>query len=270
MQAQVSLKNMYDKVDLRINTNEIHLWYVLLNQITDINLLAYYKTLLSPTEHLQMEKIVFESDKKRFLVTRALVRTTLSRYSLIRPEDWIFTITDYGKPIINNTDLEQNFLSFNLSHTHDLVLLGLIRNWAIGVDVENILTKVEHVDIAKEYFTSEEIDSLQKLSKDKQVEKFFKYWTLKESYLKAKGYGLSIPLNSISFHLRAGAGIRYLINSPLEDSGSLWKFWQFQPTVNHIASVCVENYSETTKVILKEIIPLVEEKERKHITFVTS
>ena len=45
-----------------------------------------------------MARFVFERDRRQFLITRALVRTMLSRYAEVAPRDWRFVTNQYGRP----------------------------------------------------------------------------------------------------------------------------------------------------------------------------
>ena len=59
-----------------------------------------YRALLSHDEHERMARLVFERDRRRFLLTRALVRTMLSRYAAVAPADWTFIANVHGRPEI--------------------------------------------------------------------------------------------------------------------------------------------------------------------------
>src|SRR5438477_12586665 len=76
---------------------EIHLWLADYNEITDSSLHTGYRGLLDPAEKAQEPRFYFERDRHRYLVTRALVRTVLSRYARIDPGGWIFSTNSYGR-----------------------------------------------------------------------------------------------------------------------------------------------------------------------------
>lgn len=259
-------------MSLLIGPNQIYLWIVFLDQEFDPRLLDRYQDLLSIAENSRMRRYAFAKDKRRFLVTRALVRTVLSRYSPIKPKDWIFTTTPSGKPIIANKNFDSNTISFNISHTDDLIVLGITNGHALGVDVENrYKNNVKPLDIAEQYFSNEEVVSLQFLSANNQLELFFRYWTLKESYIKARGIGISIPLNSFSFHLQEDLRLNCSMRPQLNDCSSFWKFLQLQPTQKHIISICVSHYSNSEYMVkLRKVIPLKSEEEMDGVVFISS
>ena len=90
-------------------------------------------------------------------------------------------------------------LNFNISHTKSLVLLGVTSDGALGVDVENCRSREAPLKIAHQFFAPEELAELQALPRAQQHDRFFEYWTLKESYIKARGMGLSLPFELVQF-----------------------------------------------------------------------
>lgn len=244
---------------IKLDPRQIHLWYVFFTDIKDQNLLSQYEGLLSYDERYQMQRYMFIDDKLRFLITRALVRTTLSRYQSILPQEWYFSKNHYGKPIINNLVLQKQRISFNVSHTRDLILLGITCEHEVGVDVENI-HQVPPYEIMDQFFSPAETLTIQKLPVNRQAEYFFKHWTLKECYLKARGVGLSVPLDLVSFLVQKKK-IHVFIDSQLRDKAQNWKFWQFQPSPQHIASICISSSAfKNQSIITRNIIPLDKEE----------
>jgi 4'-phosphopantetheinyl transferase len=85
-------------------------------------------------------------------------------------------------------------LQFNLSHTQGAVLLGICRGRAIGVDVERVREDLVPREIAGRFFSLAEQRALMNLPEAEQRHAFFRCWTRKEAFLKARGHGLSFPL----------------------------------------------------------------------------
>ena len=111
----------------QLDSGQIHLWLAWLGEITDSRLLAEYRSLLSEEERQRQMRFHFERDRHRYLVTRAMVRTVLSKYADVAPRDWRFAANDYGKPSIAAEHTEARGIEFNLSHTDGLVVLGVTR-----------------------------------------------------------------------------------------------------------------------------------------------
>lgn len=224
----------------QIDSGQVHLWLAYLDEIRDARQLADYRLLLSEEEQRKQLRFHFERDRHRYLVTRAMQRTVLSKYVDIAPGDWRFALNDYGKPSIGAEHVAARGIEFNLSHTDGLVVMGVTRERAIGVDVENVRTCAPDIEIADRYFAPEEVLELRTLPDQKRQRRFFEYWTLKESYIKARGKGLSIPLDRYAFHLEDQDQIRLTIDPGLKDDAGHWSFQQLMVDHEYLAALCAE------------------------------
>src|SRR5215813_4188059 len=90
---------------------EIHLWLVFCDEITEDRMHAAYRELLSAAEKEQERRFYFARDRRRYLVTRAMVRTVLSRYVSVHPREWLFSTNAYGRPDIVNAQARDAGLS---------------------------------------------------------------------------------------------------------------------------------------------------------------
>ena len=148
-------------------------------------------------------------------------------------------------------------MRFNLSHTDGLIVCALVLENDIGVDIETMQRTHTSLDIAKHYFSKQEFASLQVLAKHKQAERFLQYWTLKEAYIKAKGLGLSLPLDQFSFFIEEQQPIRVEFDQCLNDDANTWQFWQFYPSKQHIAAVALKSNSGIRfELEMHKVIPL--------------
>ena len=187
---------------------QIDLWCAFPEQIADGALLLEFRCLLTEHEREREHQMHFARDRRRYLVTRALVRIVLSKYApSVVPHEWAFTSNRYGKPDIANPAPQAANLTFNITHSGQLIVVGVARGIALGVDTENVRVRRAPLDIADDYFTSDEVVNLRAQSAEIQQRRFFEYWTLKESYIKARGMGLSIPLDHIGFRLMSRIGV---------------------------------------------------------------
>jgi 4'-phosphopantetheinyl transferase len=184
-----------------------------------------------------------------------VVRTVLSKYAPISPKEWRFSFNAYGRPAIANVTIAASGLTFNVSHTKDLILLAITENRHLGVDVENAIARAEVLDLARRYFAPEETAALLGLPQELVQRAFLDIWTLKESYVKARGLGLSIPLDEFFFRKGQTGDITFHIGSRLSDHALHWQFWQFQPKSPHIIAVCAENREIVTSFVVRTIIP---------------
>ena len=137
----------------------------------------------------------------RTLFGAILMRAILSRKLEIPASQLKITAGSQGKPHL----ADRPGLEFNLSHSGHWVVLA-VGSTPVGVDVESI-HKVDS-DLAGRFFAPEETAALEALPESKRLALFFSLWTLKESFLKALGTGLSQPLNSFRMDIGADGIIR--------------------------------------------------------------
>lgn len=206
-----------------LDENEIHVWYTFYEKINNPSLLDAYHKLMNEEEAMNQQSFVFERGRLEYLVARALIRTTLSRYADQEPSKWKFRTNSYGRPEIFYPIIIPK-LCFNLSHCEGLVACAVTLDREIGIDVENTNRVGSYLDSAESFFSPSEAKTLKSLVPEEQTQRFFEYWTLKEAYIKARGMGLSIPLDQFSFHLERGQPIRITFDSRLKDDPSIWQF----------------------------------------------
>lgn len=238
---------------------QIDIWCAFCERISDPTLLRRYTQLLTDAERAQEARFHFAEDRHRYRVTRALLRTVLSRYHDIAPERWTFTPNAYGRPSISNDSDGARRISFNLSHTRKLVVLAITHDHELGIDTEDTLTRSPPLEIADRFFAPDEVASLRALPTSRQSVRFFQYWTLKESYIKARGLGLSLPLDQFAFHFPRPEQIRLEIQPQLRDAAEKWRLrqWWVDERLQHMVALCAHSIgTEPPKVLLKEIVPL--------------
>lgn len=197
-----------------------------------------YLALLAPAEAERHARYRFDQHRQEYLLTRALVRATLSRYAAVEPSEWTFEPGPHGRPGLCAVH-GLPWLRFNLSNTAGLVALIVARDVEVGIDVEDVARRGETVDIADRFFAEDEIRELRALPAELQRDRFFDYWTLKEAYIKARGMGLSLPLGKFAFQLPRRP-IRIAIAPELNDDARRWQFEQYSPTPRHRAAVAIQ------------------------------
>jgi 4'-phosphopantetheinyl transferase len=135
---------------------QIDLWCAFAQQIANGALLLEYRRLLTEHEREREQQMHFARDRRRYLVTRALVRIALSKYAPgVAPHEWAFTSNRYGKPEIANPAPQAANLTFNITHSGQLIVVGVARGIALGGDTENVRVRRAPLDIADDYFTSD-------------------------------------------------------------------------------------------------------------------
>ncbi len=233
-----------------LNKGEVHLWYCLYDDRLDRALSERYGALMTPEESARHRRFHFERDRLLFLMTRALVRTVLSRYADCAPDAWRFDKNAFGRPHICGP-VDGPF--FNLSNTHGLVACAVARHERIGVDVEKVTRRTEPLEIADRFFSPSEVTALRRLDASAHRTRFFSLWTLKEAYIKARGMGLAIPLGQFSYDLDAGP-ISIGFGPKIEDDASAWSFALTRVSNEHMLSIATGKPNATVRA--QHCIPL--------------
>ncbi len=247
-------------MDLTADSHRIDLWCTYVSDIGDGSLWARYDALLSADERLRQARFHFARDQRRHLVTRALVRTVLSRYAPVRPEGWAFCTGPRGRPQIAAPRCEPP-LEFNISHSADLILLAVTSGRTLGVDTESIAAREADIDGLDRYFAPEESAALLSLPPRERRRRFFELWTLKESYIKARGVGLALGLDTFRFELTGEHGLTLHMRPELGDSPARWRLWQLVLRADYLAAVCAARGGEVSpRITVRESVPLSYEK----------
>ena len=231
-----------------ISRAEIHLW--LASDRLDLASGAVSRSLMAPDEKRQEQRFHFQADRDRYLATRALVRRVLSKYEPLHPADWVFSRNAYGRPEIDVGRVGIRDLSFNISHTTGLIILAVTKGRAVGVDVESIRREKDLLDVAKQILSPAELQELIKVPAEYQVDQFLRNWTLKEAYVKARGMGVSIPLQKVGFRLDRSGGIDLEIAPELADDPNHWQCWQIRPANGYVLALCAERIEDLTTAII--------------------
>ena len=227
-----------------LENNDIHIWTCRPDSLQDTLLLDHYRQLLTADELARQQRYRFEHDRHSALVTRAFVRDLLSQYADVAPANWRFIKGEKDKPEIDRPPLP---LRFNLSHTRDLIVCAVTLQHDIGIDVEYVERNNDILAIADRYFSPAEVQELFSLPDAQQRSRFFDYWTLKESYIKACGLGLAIPLDHFSFTI--GVADAPFSNSNIDlgfaperqDTPAHWQSWLFYPNARHRIALSLRN-----------------------------
>jgi len=180
--------------------------------------LPFY-ALLDQTERRRADRFRFERDAVRFILTRAHLRLILASALSIDAADVRFIHEATGKPRIEG----EGGPWFNVSHSGGIALIAIASDRRVGVDIERIRPMADH-DPAM-YFSREEVRDLQRLPEQQRERAFFRGWTRKEAYLKARGDGLGFGLQNFSVTLAPDLPPRLLHVDGYPEEPSLWDFW---------------------------------------------
>ena len=229
----------------QLPNNEIHLWSIDPQKVTEQSKLASLETLLNKVEREKIQRYRFAKAQHNALITRAFVRSVLALYVEKEAKDLEFKTNAHGKPELNNSLLP---LRFNLSHNDQLIICAVCLDHNIGCDIESLYRKISIKNIAKRYFSVNEYQSLIKLSPIAQQTRFFEYWTLKEAFVKATGQGISQGLDTFSFDIgnseKSTFNDNITLNLQKEDhlkNSNEWYNSLSYPDKTHCIAICVNS-----------------------------
>ncbi len=220
-----------------LNDREIHVWYALTAGPADRAQADDCLRLLDAEEAQRHAAFRNERAKAEFLATRALVRTTLGRYLAAAPESLCFRKNQFGRPELFDSNAEHP-LRFNVSHSGGLIACALAWRREIGLDVESTLGAPIEEDVARRHFSAGEFaDYLRQPTPAARHARFLEYWTLKESYLKARGTGLSLPTEKFSCHWIRPDEVQLTLDPVLQDDAATWQLRLLQPAPGYIGAL---------------------------------
>lgn len=157
---------------------------------------TFYQNIKSKLPQIALsktEKFRFSADKQRSLIGDLIVRKFYTKKLNLDPFQLEFDYNKHEKPFLKGYPKAH----FNISHSGDYVVVAF-SDCPVGIDIEK--NKGNRLKVARRFFTREELDDLYAFQEEeKQIDYFYTLWTLKESYMKALGKGISMSLNSFSF-----------------------------------------------------------------------
>ena len=216
-----------------------HLWSARPAAFVDPAQLARLRAILTDEERARTDRFRLARDRRTSLVTRALVRVTLSRYCDVPPGRWRFRSNDRGRPEIASP---ASALRFNVSHTEGLVVCLVGRGRELGVDAESLHRDRRWLDLAVRFFAPAEALALRGVPAARQPLRFLEYWTLKESYVKARGRGLTLPLSGFCFDLPAPTpdDVRIRFTPAIDDDPARWQFTLGRFGAGHVVATAID------------------------------
>lgn len=219
-----------------IEEGEVHVWRARLDcssaRLRDL------EGLLDGDERDRALRFRFAVHRDRYVSRRGTLRRLLGQYLQIPPTDIELEYTRYGKPFLakhHGSDLR-----FNLSHSQGLALFVLIRGREAGIDLEHIQPDFADHAIPERFFTPREASMLRALPSDQQPEAFFELWVRKEAYVKARGMGLSLPLDSFEVPIGDGELVKLLRTEQDHGETKAWRMVALRPAPAYPAALVVE------------------------------
>lgn len=155
--------------------------------------------ILSPEERARALRFRFAEHRRQSILCRGTLREVLAPYLELNPAAIRLVYNRYGKPSVANSEVR-----FNVSHSGAFAMLAVSRGREVGLDLERIDSRFAQEQIPERFFSPREVEQLRALPAREQTAAFFRCWTRKEAYIKARGLGLALPLDSFDVSLRPG------------------------------------------------------------------
>lgn len=210
---------------LALAESEVHLFRVNLEQPSwAVRILS---ASLSADEEERAGRFHFQRDRRRFTISRGVLRAVIGQYLGRTPRSIRFSYGEQGKPELALA-MGASPLQFNVAHSHELALIAVTAGAAIGVDVERVRQLDDAGTIAERYFSPRESMIFRQLPEDEREAAFFNCWTRKEAFIKAIGEGLSFPLADFNVSFVPGEPARLL---SIENDAAEARQWTMQAMI---------------------------------------
>lgn len=190
---------------------------------------------LSIEERVLHDAFYFSADRLRHLLTRFFLRRVMAAYLNQDAGRLEFSQNTYGRPALSG---HQNYiaLDFNVAHNEDYIVCAVSRNGRVGVDIENY-RKPCNLALAEDFFAHQELAQLLARNDTQRDKHFCELWTLKESFIKAVGKGMAIPLDAFYFQFDEDS---HAFSDPEKHGESRsWQFVSWESDNKNIVSISV-------------------------------
>lgn len=220
-----------------LRRGEVHVWRVPLDLPAPF--LPPEASVLTDQEQSRAREYFFPRDRDRYKLLRVALRMILGRYMDLDPRNILLTYGPRGKPMVAGEGSVPP-PRFNVSHSHDLGLIAVARDYPVGIDLEAVRADIDCLAIAKRFFSAGEYSSLIGTPASARGDAFVTLWTRKEACLKAVGSGLAGGLEEIEVSPDLHR-TPVLLHAPVEMLPvSRWELFDLAPAEGYRGCVVVE------------------------------
>lgn len=193
---------------------------------------------IQPEEKQRIGKFVFQKDAKPAMCGRLLLRKVIGESLSIPYREIQLSRTEKGKPFLENHSQHFPNFNFNVSHQGEYAMLAAESEYQVGVDVMQIeyprnRGTQKFFSTFERQFTAREWSAIRgPTSEWQQLTNFYRFWCLKESYVKALGIGIGFTLHRLEFHVNSEVPVgRTVCDTKVYVDGSLQQDWRFEETM---------------------------------------
>jgi len=238
---------------------EVALYAARPERLADASAIARLEAMCTEVERARIGRYRFDVDRRQHLVTRALVRAALSRHAGVAPEAWRFREEAHGRPEIDAPPSASS-LRFNATNTKTLVACAVTAGADVGIDAEPRARAESILEVAPTVFSGAELSELDALRSDPEAarERALALWTLKESYIKARGMGLGLPLRKITMVFGRDGSIALTADSGVDPAPERWRFHRADRDGHVLAVAVAVDESAAPGPVFGELVTLLE------------
>ncbi len=226
-----------------IEPNQIHVWRASL--AVDAARERALLSSLSEDERERADRRQHARARRELIVSRGVLRELLAASLDCSPESLAFGYGDKDKPYL----LGPRRLSFNVSHSGDVLVNAIALDGELGIDVERIRCISDLDAIARRFFSHHEQRALAALPTSDRPLGFYRCWTRKEAFIKARGMGLSLPLAQFDVTIDAQASL--IATRPNADDAQRYRLHDLQAPAGYVAALACSH--KTPRILEHEI-----------------
>lgn len=219
-----------------LECDEIHVWRAALDQPSPR--IRDFRHVLAADELARADRFHFDKDRGHFIVARGILRAILGAYLNLAPERLRFRYGAHGKPALAGNG-DDGAIRFNASHSHGVALYAIARRRDVGIDVERIRPDLAVAEIAERFFAPGEIALIRSLTAEAQRQAFFRCWTRKEAYVKARGAGLSLSLDQFDLSGAPSEPVAAIIPGEETSEADTWSLCDLAPAPGYVGAVAM-------------------------------
>jgi 4'-phosphopantetheinyl transferase len=221
-------------LDRRLPHDELHVWSASLDRPAGV--VARLHELLAADEQERAARFRFDRDRARYIVGRGVLRSLLGGYLAIEPTAVALRYGHHDKPMLAGDELW-----FNVSHSGAMALFAFSAAAELGIDIElEDGSSYARERIAERFFSPSEVADLRGLPEELRERAFLTCWTRKEAFIKARGDGLSLPLDSFDVTLKPGLEAALLRTEWSDDEPGHWRLRDLSdPERGYVAALAI-------------------------------
>ena len=215
---------------------DVHIVVRMIQVSTAQDALPFLESCLDAHDRERAARFRFAEDRARYVLGRALVRKCLGHYLAQTPETIELAYTGRGRPYF---PLDET-LQFSITHARDWVAIALTANARVGIDLEFMERKLNLAELAERILSADDFRAFQALPEPEKEPVFFRVWTRKEAYLKARGEGISEGLQQISVSFAADE-TTFLTDSRDESAAHKWRAYALDVPAGYAGALACDD-----------------------------